>query len=158
MNDFPTESDGKPLHNLGDYRCWGNDYSILKVEEQGLKLRLMVFRDARMEVGDYLAIPHNTAEYPQGSWTRYEIKDIRTPGDPGDQHFITAVHAPMGKTLLDRVRHLLRLVLTSRHTRRRTEPKESSQRSTKQSKCQETAKTEWWQFYSQVQRQVPFLN
>jgi hypothetical protein len=90
---LPKEMNGRPLHDLGDARYWGNDYSVLKVIDEGQQLRLCVFRSARMKPGDYLAIPNDDNDPDKRS--RYEIETIDTPMDPGDQHFITARWAPV---------------------------------------------------------------
>jgi hypothetical protein len=80
MTDLTGEMDGRPLHDLGNYRCRGNDYSVLDVNDGGQEIRLCVFRDARMNPGEYLAIPNDKNASEKRA--RYEIVTIDTPMDP----------------------------------------------------------------------------
>ena len=91
--DLTGEMDGRPLHDLGNWRGLGNDYSVIFVKDGGREIRLCVFRDARMKPGDYLAIPNDKNDPEKRA--RYEIVTIDTPMDPGDQHFITARWVPL---------------------------------------------------------------
>lgn len=86
MSDtIPSKVKRKPLHDLGDYRGWGNNFSILNADGDGL--RLCVFRSQVIRKGDYLAVPDMARD---GARVLYRVDTIRTPPDPGDQHFIDA--------------------------------------------------------------------
>lgn len=68
------------------HRYWGHDFTFDPIDG-GQRGRMCVFgRTPR--VGDHLILPNGSGT------TRYRIESVRSPSDPGDQHFLDVAFDP----------------------------------------------------------------
>lgn len=73
-------------HDL-TWRSWGHDYHFTPIEK-GQRARMTVWNPNRIEVGDYLILPH------LGGTTRYQVDSVERMSDPSDQMFLYVTFAP----------------------------------------------------------------
>jgi hypothetical protein len=68
-------------------RCWGHDFAVMRVIDDGQKLRLGGWGHGVGE-GDYLILANGDSS------TRYVVEEIEYCADPHDQWFATVRFAP----------------------------------------------------------------
>lgn len=79
-------SESRPHH----IRFNGHSAGILGIKDGGKQISVCVFqRGHEWNEGDFVIF-----ERQSGETTRYKIVAIRTPHDPGDQHFLDCTFAP----------------------------------------------------------------
>lgn len=63
---------------------------ILAIHAKGRRITVVVYRKGKpWKPQDYIVFTRQS-----GETTRYRVDEIRTPRDPGDQHFIDCTFAP----------------------------------------------------------------
>ena len=78
-------------------RCFGHDYTITDVRDQGAEISMMGWGRGISE-GDYMLIKGQSKEPGVRPDTRYQVKTIRYFSDPPDMWSMTATFAPREPT------------------------------------------------------------
>lgn len=77
----------KPKTHDYTHRHWGHDYAIMKVEDDGQRLRLMGW-GIGIKKNDYLLLQQGARG------TRYQVAEVKYLGNPRDMWKINATFAP----------------------------------------------------------------